>query len=97
MSDHPFCSPFCSPFCDTDLCITLHPLLLQVTPESLRLHYYSSRPGLWPVVVGVLKGIAREYFQLDLQVELAHSRDKGDCDHEVGGAHKTREVTRGVY
>ena len=29
-----------------------HPPLLQATPESVELHYYSSRPGLWPIVVG---------------------------------------------
>ena len=26
---------------------------LQVTPESVELHYYSNRPGLWPIVVSV--------------------------------------------
>jgi hypothetical protein len=56
----------------------------QVTPESLLLHYYSPRPGLWPIVVGVLKGLASNYFSLQLQVELLHSREKGDSDHEVG-------------
>jgi hypothetical protein len=33
-----------------------------VGPESLLLHYYSSRPGLWPIVVGVLKGMSKTYF-----------------------------------
>eukprot|EP00878_Enallax_costatus_P026891 GHUV01028902.1.p1 GENE.GHUV01028902.1~~GHUV01028902.1.p1 ORF type:complete len:767 (+),score=239.67 GHUV01028902.1:298-2598(+) len=55
----------------------------QVTPESLLLHYYSVRPGLWPIVAGVLKGIAKDYFKLDLRVQLLRSREKGDCDHEV--------------
>lgn len=40
----------------------------QVTPESLLLHYFSNRPGLWPIVVGVLKGMSNDYFKLDLQV-----------------------------
>ena len=43
-------------------------LLLQVTPESLLLHYFSNRPGLWPIVVGVLKGMSNDYFKLDLKV-----------------------------
>lgn len=43
-------------------------LLLQVTAESLELHYFSNRPGLWPIVVGVLKGLSNDYFKLDLQV-----------------------------
>lgn len=43
-------------------------LTVQVTPESLQLHYFSNRPGLWPIVVGVLKGLSNDYFKLDLQV-----------------------------
>lgn len=31
----------------------------QVTATSLELHYYSARPGLWPIVVGVLKGVCK--------------------------------------
>jgi hypothetical protein len=58
-------------------------LLYQVTPESLLLHYYSSRPGLWPIVVGALKGMSTAFFKLQLQIEVLHSREKGDCDHEV--------------
>ncbi|KAF8066284.1 Gucy1b1 [Scenedesmus sp. PABB004] len=57
----------------------------EVTPESLVLHYYSSRPGLWPIVRGVLRGMAGTYFKLqgELRVELLRSREAGDCDHEV--------------
>jgi len=58
------------------------PLTFQITPESLLLHYYSSRPGLWPIVVGVLKGLSKEYFGFELGVELVQSRDEG-ADHEV--------------
>jgi Haem-NO-binding len=55
-----------------------------VTPESLLLHYYSSRPGLWPIVKGVLSGMAVQFFGLEgLNLELLHSRHAGDCDHEV--------------
>lgn len=55
---------------------------LQVTPESLLLHYYSSRPGLWPIVVGVLKGMSKEFFGFEVGVELVESRDEG-AHHEV--------------
>jgi hypothetical protein len=55
---------------------------VQVTSESLLLHYYSSRPGLWPIVVGVLKGISKSYFGFDMGIELLQSRDQG-ADHEV--------------
>jgi hypothetical protein len=61
---------------------TLHPLTTllhrasvhanqQVTSESLLLHYFSNRPGLWPIVVGVLKGLVKDYFKTELQVRGA--------------------------
>lgn len=53
-----------------------------MTPESLLLHYHSSRPGLWPIVVGVLRGMSKEYFGFEVGVELVRSRDDG-ADHEV--------------
>ena len=58
--------------------------ILQVTPESLELHYYSYRPGLWPIVVGVLKGLAKDHFKFNLNIELlqARGRDEG-ADHEA--------------
>jgi serine/threonine protein kinase len=48
-----------------------------VGPDGLTLHYYSSRPGLWPIVVGVLKGVAATYFGIDLAVELVAGRHEG--------------------
>ncbi|BFZ10415.1 hypothetical protein BsWGS_13454 [Bradybaena similaris] len=36
--------------------------------SSLTLHYYSARTGLYPLVIGVLKAVAREIF--DQQVEI---------------------------
>ncbi len=56
---------------------------MQVTPESLLMHYYSHRPGLWPVVSGIMKVVARDLFHHDLTVELVASREQGH-DHEVG-------------
>jgi len=35
----------------------------KVTPKSVELHYFSKRPALWPLVVGVLRGMARSYFR----------------------------------
>eukprot|EP00798_Chlamydomonas_sp_ICE-L_P003500 gene3500-13567_t len=54
-----------------------------VTPESVEVHYYSNRPGLWPIVVGALKGVAKEYFKFELEVELLQSRHGTGADHEV--------------
>ncbi|KAJ9517261.1 hypothetical protein QJQ45_009127 [Haematococcus lacustris] len=53
-----------------------------VTEVSCHLHYYSNRPALWPIVVGVLKGLSKQYLKYDLTVELLQSRDDGH-DHEV--------------
>ncbi|GFH24618.1 guanylate cyclase [Haematococcus lacustris] len=55
---------------------------VQVTEVSCHLHYYSNRPALWPIVVGVLKGLSKQYLKYDLTVELLQSRDDGH-DHEV--------------
>jgi hypothetical protein len=48
---------------------------------SLLLHYYSERPGLAPMVVGLLEGLA-ERFQTPLEITLAASREQGD-DHDI--------------
>ncbi|KIY96769.1 guanylate cyclase, partial [Monoraphidium neglectum] len=53
-----------------------------VTADSLLLHYHSSRPGMWPLVAGILKGMAEEYFGFTLGVELVASRHQGH-DHEI--------------
>ncbi|KXZ56253.1 hypothetical protein GPECTOR_1g220 [Gonium pectorale] len=57
-----------------------------VGPESLELHYYSNRPALGPIVVGVLHGLSERYWGLgrgELGVSLLRSRDDGSDDHEV--------------
>jgi hypothetical protein len=60
---------FLTSLLDITMAVTTHPALCsQVTAESLDLHYFSNRPGLWPIVVGVLKGLSNDYFKLDLQV-----------------------------
>ncbi|GFR47155.1 hypothetical protein Agub_g8846, partial [Astrephomene gubernaculifera] len=57
-----------------------------VGPESLELHYYSNRPALGPIVVGVLQGLAERYWDVGggrLGVQLLRGRDDGSEDHEV--------------
>ena len=60
-----------------------------VGPTCLKLHYHSHRPALGPIVVGVLKGLAEQYWGLggeQLQVELLRGRDdcgSEDDDHDV--------------
>ena len=36
-----------------------------------------------PLQVGVLKGLSKEYFQIELEIELVQSRCKDTSDHEV--------------
>lgn len=56
-----------------------------VGPESLELHYYSNRPALGPIVVGVLRGLAERYWGMGEQliVRLLRGREDGTDDHEV--------------
>lgn len=48
--------------------------------RSLVLHYYSHRPGLTPLVVGLLKGLG-ELLETSVEVEVLRSRDGGH-DHD---------------
>jgi Haem-NO-binding len=57
--------------------------------ESLKLHYYSERPGLTPMVVGMLKGLG-EKFNTDVDIQLTHSKAQGNDHEEVSIAHKPK-------
>ena len=52
-----------------------------VTASSLRLHYFSDRPGLTPMVVGLLEGLAI-LFESPIELSLIDSRDRGG-DHDI--------------
>lgn len=55
----------------------------EISPVSLKLHYYSKRPGLWPIVKGVLQALAKVHFKFDITLEVVESREAGTNDHEV--------------
>jgi Haem-NO-binding len=57
--------------------------------ESLKLHYYSDRPGLTPMVVGMLKGLG-EKFGTDVDIQLTHSKAQGNDHEEVSISHKPK-------
>ncbi len=57
--------------------------------ESLKLHYYSDRPGLTPLVIGMLKGLG-EKFDTDLDIQLTNSKDRGSDHQELSIAHKPK-------
>jgi hypothetical protein len=51
-----------------------------ITDKGFRLHYYSTRPGLVPLVIGMFKGMARIYRQrIDIKVDK--TREQGH-DHD---------------
>lgn len=52
-----------------------------VTPSSLRLHYFSHRPGLAPFVIGLVEGLG-EMFATPAQVEQIGSRG-GGVEHDT--------------
>lgn len=61
------------------------------TDNSLLLHYYSSREGLAPLVVGLLRGLGHR-FKTD--VEVKHSRsNSGDADHDLFDVRFSPSVT----
>tara|TARA_B100000959_G_scaffold265847_1_gene307738 strand:- start:2725 stop:3288 length:564 start_codon:yes stop_codon:yes gene_type:complete len=49
---------------------------LDVTDSSLRVRYYSHRPGLTPFVVGLIYGLG-QYFKLSLSVTTEKTREEG--------------------
>ena len=56
---------------------------------SLKLHYYSERPGLTPMVVGMLKGLG-EKFDTDVDIQLTNSEAQGNDYQELSIAHKPK-------
>ena len=51
-----------------------------LTDGSLRLHYYSKRPGLAPVAIGMVKGLGKR-FNTPVSIRLDRSRANGH-DHD---------------
>ncbi len=64
-------------------------LCSDLAAESLKLHYYSERPGLTPMVVGMLKGLG-EKFGTDVDIQLTHSKAQGNDHEEVSIVHKLK-------
>lgn len=50
------------------------------TDKTFKLHYHSKRDGLWPMVLGLIKGLGERF---DTQVEIEHvaGREEG-LDHD---------------
>ena len=54
-----------------------------ITERSLKLHYFSDRPGLAPFVVGLMIGLGK-MFNTPVTVNLQEAKDNG-ADHDVFG------------
>jgi hypothetical protein len=50
-----------------------------IDSQTLRLHYYSERAGLAPMVVGLLRGLSKRFEQ---PVEILHDVHARDSDHD---------------
>lgn len=57
--------------------------------ESMKLHYYSERPGLTPMVVGMLKGLG-EKFDVEVNIQLTNSKAQGNDREELSISHKPK-------
>ena len=53
----------------------------EITDRSLKLHYFTRRPGLTPFVSGLMQGLGK-LFQTPVTVRLAEAKDEG-ADHDV--------------
>lgn len=51
------------------------------TGQSLKLHYFSCRPGLAPFMVGLMHGLGKR-FKTPVTVRRTEAKDKG-ADHDV--------------
>jgi hypothetical protein len=54
--------------------------ITESAPNSFRLHYYSARPGLTPLVKGMLKGVGK-MFGIVVDIQLDRPRSEGS-DHD---------------
>jgi guanylate cyclase soluble subunit beta len=55
----------------------------RLSPTVLVIHYYSARPLLWSLVVGILTGVARAHWNHGIECRLLRGKDDGSCDHDV--------------
>lgn len=59
-----------------------------INETTVRVHYYSSRPGLAPMVVGLLEGLGVR-FKTPVQVDHTQAKDDGH-DHDVFDVHSVQ-------
>ncbi|CAI8057859.1 Guanylate cyclase soluble subunit beta-1 [Geodia barretti] len=51
--------------------------------DEFLLHYHSQRDGLEPLVIGLVKAVARQYFKMEVRIELMTKKGDEGSDHSV--------------
>lgn len=49
--------------------------------HSIILHYYSDRPGLEFIVIGLVKTVALKLHKSEVECNVIKSKGEDDCDH----------------
>ena len=54
--------------------------LTDETDDSFILHYHSEREGIWPMVLGLIRGLGKKF---NTEVEITHTKGREDgLDHD---------------
>ncbi len=61
----------------------------ELQAESLNLHYYSERPGLTPLVIGILKGLGKR-FNSDVDIQHVSGKSDGKDYEQLAVLHKSK-------
>jgi hypothetical protein len=61
----------------------------ELQAESLNLHYYSERPGLTPLVIGILKGLGKR-FKSDVDIQHVSGKSDGKDYEQLAILHKSK-------
>lgn len=54
-----------------------------IKKSEFLLHYYSDRPGLENIVMGIVKSVAREYYKVEVDMKLLKVKGDEKCDHSI--------------
>jgi hypothetical protein len=67
----------------------------ELQAESLNLYYYSERPGLTPLVIGILKGLGQRF---DTEVDIRHvsGKSNGEDYEQLEIVHKSKCPFKGL-
>ena len=55
----------------------------QEVKNQFQLHYYSQRDGLEPIVMGIVKTVAREFYKVEVVVTQVETKNVNGYDHSI--------------